>query len=79
MCWCCSLLSDFGDNGHFINASVRPPDALYSFLWYKGINIWVVVVAFNLCNSQLEALIYKGFWYDNEYQVAVFVAKLCSV
>lgn len=52
---------------------------LESFEGLIGINIWVVVVAFNLGHSQLEALIYKAFWCDNDYQVAVFVIKLYSI
>lgn len=62
-----------------MNSPQTLPNRLYEVLCVIGINIWVVVVAFNLGHSHLEALIYKGFWYDNEYQVAVFVAKLCSV
>ena len=52
---------------------------LESFEGFAGINIYLPVVALNLSNSQLEALIYKAFWCDNEYQVAVFVIKLCSI
>ena len=55
------------------------PDASDSFLWLIGINILLVVLALILSDSQLEALIYNGFWCDNKYQVAVFVTKLCSV